>query len=76
MLARVLVDRAVEVDHLTVFHTSARRRLRATGAALNGGTADGLTIAPNLWAGIGLVREAPVPHWSAATPRGSAPSAD
>ena len=26
-------------------------------AALNAGRADGLTVAPNLWAGVGLVRE-------------------
>ncbi|WP_320066361.1 LLM class flavin-dependent oxidoreductase [Micromonospora sp. RTGN7] len=30
---------------------------QARMAALHGGSADGLTIAPNLWAGIGLVRE-------------------
>ncbi|MEV4757753.1 LLM class flavin-dependent oxidoreductase [Micromonospora sp. NPDC049559] len=30
---------------------------QARMAALNGGTPDGLTIAPNLWAGVGLVRE-------------------
>ncbi|MEU4566896.1 LLM class flavin-dependent oxidoreductase [Micromonospora sp. NPDC023956] len=30
---------------------------QARMTALNGGSADGLTVAPNLWAGIGLVRE-------------------
>lgn len=30
---------------------------QARMTALNGGTTDGLTVAPNLWAGIGLVRE-------------------
>ncbi|MGC4803611.1 LLM class flavin-dependent oxidoreductase [Micromonospora sp. DT233] len=30
---------------------------QARMAALHGGRADGLTVAPNLWAGIGLVRE-------------------
>ncbi|MEE6260762.1 LLM class flavin-dependent oxidoreductase [Plantactinospora sonchi] len=30
---------------------------QARMTALNRGTADGLTIAPNLWAGVGLVRE-------------------
>jgi alkanesulfonate monooxygenase len=37
------------------------RRMDSVGqarmAALHGGTTDGLTIAPNLWAGVGLVRE-------------------
>ncbi|MER7890507.1 LLM class flavin-dependent oxidoreductase [Micromonospora sp. NPDC094482] len=37
------------------------RRMDSVGqarmAALNGGSADGLTVAPNLWAGVGLVRE-------------------
>ncbi|MFE1951737.1 LLM class flavin-dependent oxidoreductase [Streptomyces sp. NPDC059524] len=36
-------------------------RMDSTGqarmTALHGGSADGLTVAPNLWAGIGLVRE-------------------
>ncbi|WP_229400730.1 LLM class flavin-dependent oxidoreductase [Micromonospora okii] len=30
---------------------------QARMAALHGGSADGLTVAPNLWAGVGLVRE-------------------
>ncbi|WDZ85154.1 LLM class flavin-dependent oxidoreductase [Micromonospora cathayae] len=30
---------------------------QARMTALNGGRADGLTVAPNLWAGVGLVRE-------------------
>ncbi|MCQ4213728.1 MULTISPECIES: LLM class flavin-dependent oxidoreductase [Streptomyces] len=30
---------------------------QAAMTALHGGTTDGLTIAPNLWAGVGLVRE-------------------
>lgn len=42
-------------------------------AALHGGRRDRLEVSPNLWAGIGLVRVAPAPRWSATA--GQSPSA-
>ncbi|WP_405100396.1 LLM class flavin-dependent oxidoreductase [Micromonospora sp. NBC_01412] len=49
------------------------RRMDSVGqarmAALHAGSADGLTVAPNLWAGVAWSARAPAPRSSAATPR-------